>query len=274
MIFQISRQMEIKSISNRFVWHKIIFLILMGAMSNCKNETRSKRKIGDEYVVAKFINDSIYDGVVDFYNLQGKILSSKAYKNGVLNGSAKNFYPNGKVSDSVNYTFGLLNGFHLAFKTNGELEYLDYYTNGLSVGPQIFYEKGSPHLFYFLNFENTPIYEAHYDSFGKVDKFKGQIINVYPFSAILKSKSACGIFAFMIHPPSVAIKYSVILKNSNTNEQRKVADFDVRQVYLDTVLESPPNGYKYYYRAILTDSLNQVNRVYLNELNYSDSTEK
>jgi antitoxin component YwqK of YwqJK toxin-antitoxin module len=251
----------------------LLFSLIISVGCDCKTGTRERKRINNQLVEGIFKNDSIYDGVINFYSDKGDILASKTYTNGILNGSAKYFDPNGKVTDSMNFTYGMANGFHYVYRSDGKMEFMGYYANGFGVGPQIFYNNGTIQLFYFMNFEKTSIYEAHYDSAGRVDRFKGQILNVYPYNALLKGKDACGLFLFFIYPPSISIKYSLILKN-DSGVQRQISKFNKSKVYLDTVLPIPPPRYRYYFVANVSDSLNSIDRVYVDELNYPDSSSK
>ena len=75
------------------------------------------------------------DGVTkQFYNDTGKLRVSANYKNGVLEGEFKAYYPNGNLQGEVNYVNGEMNGDFKEYHENKKIRLSGSYKNSLQEG--------------------------------------------------------------------------------------------------------------------------------------------
>lgn len=75
------------------------------------------------------------DGVTkQFYNDTGKLRVSANYKNGVLEGEFKAYYPNGNLQGEVNYVNGEMNGEFKEYHENKKIRLSGSYKNSLQEG--------------------------------------------------------------------------------------------------------------------------------------------
>lgn len=75
------------------------------------------------------------DGVTEqFYNDTGKLRVSANYKNGVLEGEFKAYYPNGNLQGEVNYINGEMNGEFKEYHENKKIRLSGSYKNSLQEG--------------------------------------------------------------------------------------------------------------------------------------------
>ena len=79
--------------------------------------------------------DGERDGVTEqFYNDTGKLRVSANYKNGVLEGEFKAYYPNGNLQGEVNYVNGEMNGNFKEYHENKKIRLSGSYKNSLQEG--------------------------------------------------------------------------------------------------------------------------------------------
>lgn len=79
--------------------------------------------------------DGERDGVTEqFYNDTGKLRVSANYKNGVLEGEYKAYYPNGNLQGEVNYVNGEMNGNFKEYHENKKIRLSGSYKNSLQEG--------------------------------------------------------------------------------------------------------------------------------------------
>ena len=79
--------------------------------------------------------DGERDGVTEqFYNDTGKLRVSVNYKNGVLEGEFKAYYPNGNLQGEVNYVNGEMNGDFKEYHENKKIRLSGSYKNSLQEG--------------------------------------------------------------------------------------------------------------------------------------------
>ena len=79
--------------------------------------------------------DGERDGVTEqFYNDTGKLRVSANYKNGVLEGEFKAYYPNGNLQGEVNYVNGEMNGDFKEYHENKKIRVSGSYKNSLQEG--------------------------------------------------------------------------------------------------------------------------------------------
>ena len=80
------------------------------------------------------------DGLTEqFYNDTGKLRVSANYKNGVLEGEFKAYYPNGNLQGEVNYVNGEMNGDFKEYHENKKIRLSGSYKNSLQEGEWKFY---------------------------------------------------------------------------------------------------------------------------------------
>lgn len=248
---------------------KIITVLLTIVLLSCDNGPKKKlqrKNFNDKIIESYFINDSLPDGISKYYDLNGRLESVITFSKGLKNGIAINYYYNGKTHDSSFYQMGKKNGEHFVFDSAGKLIYEDYYFHGQQLGGQIFYRNGNPFQYVFNTFEKKIIYSCEYDSIG-MSAFSGEIINANIFSSSIDGKKGYGVFAYLLNPPKIQIKYSLGIIDVQ-NHEKKLVSFDNKRIFVDTILNAAPNGWKYFMSAEYVDTLNNLNKVYIHTLEF------
>ena len=106
----------------------IIFIIAFIVFVSCKQE---KKVIMAEAVIdcndllqnnegTWLLNNTPYTGICESYE-NGIIQSYSEFKNGLINGKMKYFFPNGQVEEEVEWRNGIANGTVKYFYENGQL---------------------------------------------------------------------------------------------------------------------------------------------------------
>lgn len=239
----------------------IFISCLLITFYSCNEKKYSKKQIGDYWVEANFIMDSIIDGEAKTYDIKGKLVSIINYSRGVKNGVYLNFHSNGKIYDSINFLNGLENGLHYVYDSSGKIGYIDFYLSGHQLGPEIFYKHGIISAFYFISFEKFEIFNALYDVFGILSTQKGHFINASIYQTNLNDTPAKGIFSYFIYPPTLNISYELISRDSLTEKEIIIRQF-TNQVFIDTVIEKEKNNSIYCIKGILKDSLNKEKKYF------------
>jgi len=224
-----------------------------------------RKKIGNAFVEAHFINDSIVNGEAKVYNSEGHIVSIQNYDCGIKNGVSINFHSNGKVYDSISFFDGLQNGYHFVYDSSGMLGYLDFYFYGHQLGPEVFYKNGIANSFFFTSFEKFEIFNVSYDSIGRMGIPQGKFINASVYRTKLNGNPAVGIFSYFIYPPTLAIQYKLVLRDSLTRQEIEVREFQ-NSILIDTVLERPNANSVYCIKAIIRDSLGNSDKLFYEDL--------
>ena len=80
----------------------------------------------------------IHEGYSE-YNLNGSLVHSMFYQNGVLNGLEEKYYDNGQLYESVNYINGNFQGKRMVYWSNGILKEQNYFSKGILGGENLFY---------------------------------------------------------------------------------------------------------------------------------------
>ena len=243
---------------------RILFVIALFFFVGCKSKTE-KRRIGNRIVEAIFINDSIADGIVKYYTLDGEITNTAEIKNGKNNGTAIYFYPNGKIYDSIYFVNDLANGAHYRFDTNGNLAYQDNYIEGKKVGDKFSYDSGRLVRYEFVDSNNTLLYSADYD-LKRLAKWKFKaIININSQDVVVNGIRKKHVQFYWLNPPQVSIKYSLGIADTLQNVDKVLTEFTRSGIIKDTLLPILSSSYCYYISAVYTDSNNKFNKVYIQE---------
>lgn len=245
----------------------LLFYLFIIILISCNKNKVSKHRIGPFLVEGDFVNDTIMNGEMKYFDSMGNLVSKIYYKRGVKNGPAINFYKNGIKYDSVSYSGDLENGFHYIYDSTGKLSYVDFYVKGNNLGPQMYFVKGKIEKYYFNNFENQTLYYTFYDTSGNITKQTGELNFTNHFAVTVNNKPFLGFFAYFLRPPKLHLSYSLFLKDSISNKDSLIIQFDNMKIYVDTVFGLPTdNRYSFLYKTDYYDSLTNTRKVILKRL--------
>ncbi|MCF6295659.1 MAG: toxin-antitoxin system YwqK family antitoxin [Flavobacteriaceae bacterium] len=109
------------------------------------------------------LDDKPYTGICESYE-NGIIQSYAEFKDGLINGKMKYFFPNGKVEEEVEWTNGIANGKVKYFYENGQLAEEGQVTNESKEGTwKSYYPNG--HLKNLENWKNNQMQDSVFSYF-------------------------------------------------------------------------------------------------------------
>lgn len=224
-----------------------------------------KRKIGSSLVEAVFINDSIADGRVNYYTLEGKLVSSSDIKNGKKNGVTIFYYPDGKIYDSLNYLNDVPDGKHYRYDTFGNLIYQDFFIKGKKAGETFLYNNGKLVKYEFADSNNKLLYSSEYNSKGLSKATFKSIINADAEEIIMNGIPQMNIRFYWLNPPLVNIKYSLGKADTIRHIDMYLAEFTNGQIMKDTTLPVLSSPFCYFISATYSDTSNNFEKIYIQE---------
>src|SRR5579862_4645957 len=92
-----------------------LIILLFSSCINHNNKIIRKKSDDGEIFEGNALNDSIFNGIVNIYDVDNNYLGYTNYKYGIENGVCVKYFHNGKISDSMFYRNGSKNGFAYAF---------------------------------------------------------------------------------------------------------------------------------------------------------------
>jgi hypothetical protein len=251
----------------------IFSIVLIGLFSRCmENKDRDGRREIDNYLAeGKFLNDSVPDGEVKFYDKQGKYLMAKSvYLNGKKNGLTINYFENGKIKDSLFFSEDIPNGPSYFYDSLVELSFSMYHFYGLTLGPIVYYQNGKPNRYYFTDFENNYLMECKYDSSENCTFFSYNNQPIISEVLDVQRKHKIRLLYYLPNPPNFAVSYSIGKKDSN-DRTLSITKIKSGKLFLDTLLDYPSEGSQYYLEAHFISFDSSINKVYNHSLKLDDS---
>jgi len=244
-----------------------IFVFFILVFICCCNNLPVKTKIQkDGYtLIGKFINDTIFDGVVDYYDGQ-KLVYSASFKNNKKDGFAYNFYPNGKIKNQSFFELDKQNGNSIEYDSIGNMIYKDHYYYDRQIGPVYFYNKnGSIREYYFLNFEGETLIYRNYDSIKQTSQNPNNYFHMHISDALQDSTRKLQLFIYIIELPKYNLDYKICVKDTS-GKMITVKDIPEGQVFFQMYLEPLKHLSNYCIQLNLFDSLTQKKQTILKEI--------
>jgi antitoxin component YwqK of YwqJK toxin-antitoxin module len=254
----------------RWITIFVIVIVVLSCKSNPGERKFKRVDMFNRMVEGHFTNDSIVDGEFKYYTYTNYLDSKITFSHGQKNGVAVNYYPNGSIWDSSFYKSGVKHGHHYVFDSLNRLVYRDYYFYGQTLGGQIFYKRNRINRYVFHDFEKNQLYEGLYDSTGALYKYGGEIVNANLYQVNKNSLSNYGVFAYLLDPPNVTIKYTLGLIEDITDDKKELATFVNERVFIDTIVPEPGMGWNYYIAADYNDTINNYHKVFLTVLKWGE----
>lgn len=185
--------------------------ILFSCSEIVKQKTVTIRR-SDTIITGNITGDSLFNDTVKYYDLKGRLMSCKFFKNGKEEGVATDYYQNGKPQNITSYSDGMKNGYRHYFDSSGGLLYKDYYYYDLTVGPIMFFKSGKPKKYFFSSLENEDLIMINYEQWHGVKDIVSNCINFSKNIQKRDSISELSLFIYLPNPPKFSFKYSILKK--------------------------------------------------------------
>ena len=80
------------------------------------------------------INNELFEGIVNYYDINGTLSKKVSYKNGIINGPKRTYFKTGELQSLGRFKNGKENGVWKTFYKNGKIKTRGKYKNGEKVG--------------------------------------------------------------------------------------------------------------------------------------------
>lgn len=242
----------------------VIFCSLYLCFS-CKSKKRSKKDLGNMWVYANFLHDSIIDGEAKYYDKSGNLLAINNFKKGIREGAALQFFPNGKLSDSLTLINGVEHGYDYSYQYNGDIKWKQFYYHGLKVGDRYYYTDNIVRKYIYQDFNRQIIAECAFDSLGKCLKIQ-YTCNPAMIDVIRDdNKSILNIFAYLPRPDMFEVEHRLCLID-NKNKIQGQSVINPGKPFLDTSLNYPEQGWKYAIYSYVNRPKDSLYKLFIDEL--------
>ena len=254
------------AVSKHIVLALTICHFLLGCFGN-KEKTIHK---GDFDLVGHFMNDTILNGAVKFYDKSQKLVAIRTYSNDILNGYSTTYHSNGNTHDSVIFINNSEIGFNYIFDSLGHLIYKANYFYGKQMGPVFTYSANKIVEYSFNNFEGDILYFYSYDTATKKEYYPSDkfLIKAGTTEVSVNGKDGITIFLYIFTPPHLRLKYKIC----QLDFENKIVDSLIipqSKFYYETFYNKPGNNSKLAIVVNKYDSLTQKENVIMEYLKTS-----
>lgn len=207
-----------------------VFMICI-SFSACNTKKQPTRLVLDDLVAVGFFEDSVFDGLVSFYDKKsGRMVKQCDYDSGVENGLYKQFHPNGQLWIEARYTHGVSNGMNYLYSERGELMSTSYQYYGLPVGPFTEYANSKPKWFTFSSLNYESMLDIDYDSLGDRGLL-GVTDDMIFLTALKRQFSSNPLYRlFLIQPPGFRFEYSLVSVDTLTEVTKRIRVFEQEEI--------------------------------------------
>lgn len=216
---------------------RLLFLLYVGFFTySCSPDNHRRIIVGNLYAEGDISKDSIYNGLIKFYDTSTQDLVSTAhYRNDTLHGLRQTYYQSKHLKSKIHYENGNPHGYIYFFDSTGLLSHKQYSYHGLKVGPIIRHEKEEPANYSFSSFENIALLSFSYDTLqGKhIDDVSDKFFfyDLLTHDTAEPSDSVSELFIYLIDPPKINLSYSLVIINDRYEVKRIIKQFEGEKVF-------------------------------------------
>ena len=232
------------------------FIVIICLFYSCaRNNNKKIVTIQKDNVIIKgnIINDTLFNDTILYYDLTNRLIASKVFKDGLLNGNSTEYLDS--LTRITDYSNGLKNGFTSYLYLSGKIKYTAYYYYGLTVGPiEFFDQNGKINSYYFADFQNHTLLHVDYKNWKGLKDIDTKCTNFTTNIIKVDSTDMLSIFLYLIDPPRFSFNYSVV-KRKNGYSYEEVKKIPNNSFY--TIIELPilPDNEEYAIGLDIYDSI-------------------
>ena len=210
----------------------IVCMYFFTTICSCGDSDRIKIQIDDLIVEGEISADTVFNGLIRFYNSETGALERAAnYNQGVLDGERKDYHTNGRIKLKMNYSDGKANGNLYVYDSTGELQLTQIKYYDVRVGPSIEYKENRISKYYFYSFGNIELIHIDYDSINKsqIAQLNDSTFffwNILEFSTPDSKTPRTNLFLYLPNPPKINFKYSICILGANYRIKEILQEFN------------------------------------------------
>jgi len=225
--------------------YKYYFLLSIIFIScNTKPKFFSKRDNDGDIMKGEVINDSIFNGIVKYYDSLNNYKGYATFTYGFQNGPSVHYYDNGKLSDSINYINDAGNGFAYNYDSTGKLIGKVFLYQNRSVGHYYIYDSiGNIIEYYFKTLEGEIIYNSK--TINKTDYETGSRVNLRVTDIVYNNEHRDLLFLYLVLHHHLKVHYALAVLDA-ANKIISTEDIDSQnQFFYEKTLDILPKGESY-----------------------------
>lgn len=211
---------------------RLFFIALFGlTISSCGNKKTKRVKIDDVIAEGNISKDTIYNGLIKFYDTATKQLVQIAnYKAGILDGDRIDYYTTGKRKLELHYQNGKIDGEVKIFDSTGEISEIQNIYFDLRVGALIEYKKKEVNQYFFYSLENKELLHINYDSVKakRIEQLNDTSFFFWHYNDYSTSESITPkteLFIYLPSPPKFNFQYSLCIINNKYDIRQTIKEF-------------------------------------------------
>lgn len=218
----------------------ICILIFSAFIFSCGQSGKRKIKVDDYIVEGDISEDSVYNGMIKFYDSKGVLVQEALYTNDTLKGHLADYYPSGKIKFTCNYDDGEISGDMVFYDSTGKIKWKQYRYHGLWVGPSLDYDSGKLSRYRFQSFNEDLLMEISYKKIGDkpleaLNDTNFFFWHINTFNSTFKPDvDKQELFIFLPDPPGFDFKYSLCIVNKKYEVSEVIKEWS-KDKYWDTV---------------------------------------
>jgi hypothetical protein len=247
----------------------LVFATILFACKEKKSQVPKTRKIilEDVFAEGNISDDSVFHGLIKFYDTNTKKLAIEAYyEEGIIDGKRIDYYPNGTMKSLGFYENGKQNGTVIFYDSLGAITSKQDFYYDLKAGNNIVFSREKPSEYYFKSLESYNLFYVNYDSIKdkKIEKINDKSFffwNINDFTTVSNSgtvnESKIG-FIYILNPPDFNFEYSLCVINNKDSILRTEKTFEKSRIWDTFVLDQTKlkAGERYSLRLSFDRSLN------------------
>jgi hypothetical protein len=250
----------------------VLLAIIVILTSACKRSGRTHVRemiIGGNRVVGNISDDTIYTGLIRFYNGSSNVLSEEVEYNsdGRMNGKRTLFYPNGNTRALSFYDNGKRLGYNTLFDSTGKIANNSFWYYDIRVGPSVDYYNGKPSRYYFYTFENELLYYLNYDELTdkKIVDLERNYFRLVKYDSASYwqgnlEEAGTEYRIYLLNPPKYKFDYDIVHIDSAYHVMDTIDRLDVDLPFANfTIRNSRSNSFFPAVRLTVEDSMNSKN---------------
>lgn len=209
------------------------FLIVLLSIA-CKTQKTREIIIGDEKIQGIIGKDSVFNGLIRFYDKTTNRLKAEAnYLKGKLNGEMNEYYKNGFLSTKSNYENDKVIGPTIIYDERGNKIKSENYYYDIQVGESIKYENEKVATYHFFSFSGESLFSINYDA-----SRKARITDIQTNYFFLNKREYADvsfdgigphyeeIFIYTPNPPLYNFRYSLVMVDPQFSQVKLVREFN------------------------------------------------
>lgn len=229
---------------SQFTFLAILIFFSSSCTKSEKNKVLTVVNEDSSYQKGEVFKDSIFNGIVKYYDKEDKNTGYATFKYGIKTGPGVLYSKLGVISDSLNYVNGLENGFGFKYDSSGKLLFKSFYFQGLSVGHVISYDgAGKIKEYYFNSFERKLLYSVKQLSDSLFEE-QAEEINATTYRRYDQKEDKLMLFLYILNPPYHQNHYEIAIfdKNKKVISSKEIV---TNECFYEQQLEELPNENTY-----------------------------